>query len=311
MEVPAGRLVQDISDILRDTLPRNIRLKFNLPADIWAVFGDPTQIDQVLLNLCLNARDAMPNGGRLTVSMENCVLDEPYAASHVEARPGRYVKISVADSGTGMRREVLDRIFEPFFTTKELNKGTGLGLSTVMAIVKSHEGIINVCSEPGKGSTFTIFLPTAVRESATRTVKAETGTIPRGRGETVLIIDDEASILAVTSHTLAAFGYRVLTAADGAEALMIYQQEESHISAVLTDMAMPVMDGTATIAALRRINPDLKIIASSGLAPSASGAPFSDATHHFLAKPYTAEDLLRTIRLTLDEPNSLASPRPG
>jgi signal transduction histidine kinase len=176
IEVQPKHLLKDLENIIKDTFPKDIRLQFSIPNDTWTILGDPTQVHQILLNLCVNARDAMPNGGNLTIGVENCVLDEQYAAMNIQAKPGRYVNISVTDSGTGMPPGILDKIFEPFFTTKELNKGTGLGLSTVMAIVKSHEGIINVYSEPGKGTTFKVYLPAMELSS-----EAREGTVGAGQ----------------------------------------------------------------------------------------------------------------------------------
>jgi CheY-like chemotaxis protein len=281
-------------------------LAFGIPNGIWTIWGDPTQFHQILLNLCVNARDAMPNGGNLTVEVENFVLDEHYAAMNSQARPGRYVQINVTDSGTGMAKGVIDKIFDPFFTTKEMGKGTGLGLSTVMAVVKSHEGMVNVYSEPGKGTTFRVYLP-AAETSADEQKKPTQGLVsPRGNGETVLVIDDEASILNITSQTLQAFGYRVLTAADGAEAVAIYAEHENEIAVVLTDMMMPVMDGAATIRALVRINPLVKILAASGLnADAGITKGISTCVKHFLIKPYTAETLLRSLRMILEEHQKL------
>jgi CheY-like chemotaxis protein len=244
----------------------------------------------------------MPNGGTLTVEIENCVLDEHYASMNSAAKPGRYVQISVTDSGTGIPRSIIDKIFEPFFTTKEMGKGTGLGLSTVMAVIKSHEGFVNVYSEPGKGTTFRVYLPAAEVPAEAQKKLTRRITSPRGNGETVLVIDDEASILTITSQTLQAFGYRVLTASDGAEAVAVYATHANEIAIVLTDMMMPVMDGTATIHALVRINPAIKIVAASGLDASGTVVRVSEPNvKHFLTKPYTAGVLLTTLRAALDE----------
>jgi CheY-like chemotaxis protein len=266
------------------------------------VSGDPTQVHQVLLNLCVNARDAMPNGGRLTIAVENCLLDEQYAAMNIAATPGRYVNISVTDTGGGIPGELVDKIFEPFFTTKGPNKGTGLGLSTVLAIVKSHGGFVNVYSEPGNGTTFKVYLPALNVSSETRKLQPEETSLPRGDGETILVVDDEASVLTITTQTLEAFGYRVLTATNGADALAIYVQHKNEIAAVLTDMTMPIMDGAATIQALKRIHPAVKIIAASGLTANGSTVhvPGGDVKR-FLTKPYTAGTLLKALRATLDE----------
>jgi PAS domain S-box-containing protein len=301
-EIQPKHLLKDLETIIKDTFPKDIRLHFSIPNDTWTILGDPTQVHQILLNLCVNARDAMPNGGNLTIGVENSVLDDQYVAMNIQAKPGRYVNIAVTDSGTGMPRGVIDKIFEPFFTTKELNKGTGLGLSTVMAIVKSHEGLVNVYSEPGRGTTFNVYLPAMEISSEARKEQAAAADLPRGNGETVLLIDDEASILIITSQTLQAFGYRVLTATDGAEAVAIYAQHRHEIAVVLTDMMMPIMDGPATIRALTKINPGVKIITASGLNANAEVAKASGmGIKHFLTKPYTAATLLKTMRAILDE----------
>ena len=209
----------------------------------------------------------------------------------------------MTDSGTGIAQDIIDKIFEPFFTTKELNKGTGLGLSTVMAIVKSHQGTVNVYSEPGKGTTFKVYLPAMETSSEARKEQPEQAGLPRGNGETVLVVDDEASILTITGQTLQTFGYRILTARDGAEAVAIYAEHKNEIAVVLTDMMMPVMDGLNVIRVLTRINPEIKIVAASGLAKNGSGDREPGGNiKHFLTKPYTAETLLKTIRAILDEP---------
>jgi two-component system cell cycle sensor histidine kinase/response regulator CckA len=302
IEIQPRHLLKDLESIIKDTFPKNIQLHFEVPNDTWLILGDPTQVHQILLNLCVNARDAMPNGGRLTVSVENCVLDEQYVAMNINAKVGHYLKIGVTDSGTGMPPDIVDKIFEPFFTTKDISKGTGLGLSTVMAIVKSHEGTITVYSEQGKGTIFSVYLPAIETASDTKREASVQASLPRGNGETVLIVDDEASILTITSQTLQAFGYRVLTASDGAEALAMYVQHRHEIGVVLTDMMMPVMDGLVTIHALKRINPLVKVIAASGLNTDDKASKASAiGVKHFLTKPYTAGTLLKILRMILDE----------
>jgi PAS domain S-box-containing protein len=304
IEVQPRNLLKDLEVIIKDTFPKNIRLHFSIANEPGTILGDPTQLHQVLLNLCVNARDAMPNGGSLTVGVESCVLDEQYVAMNIQARPGRYVMISVTDSGTGVPRDLLDKIFEPFFTTKALNKGTGLGLSTVMAVVKSHEGIINVYSEPGKGTTFKVYLSAVESSAEAGEGQSEQPSLVRGNGETILVVDDEASILTVTSQTLQAFGYRVLTATDGADAVATYAQHRDEIAVVLTDMMMPVMDGAAAVYALRRINPTIRVIAASGLNVNGEIDKLSGTgIQHFLLKPYTARALLKTLRTILEEPD--------
>jgi PAS domain S-box-containing protein len=302
IEIQPKHILKDLEHIIKDTFPKNVRMQFSVPNDTWTIWGDPTQVHQILLNLCVNARDAMPNGGTLTLGVENSVLDEHYAAMNTETKAGRYVNISVTDSGTGVLPAIRDKIFEPFFTTKDLSKGTGLGLSTVASIVKSHHGIIEVCSEIGKGTTFKVYLPAMEFSPNGRKEQPEQTSLPRGRGETVLVVDDEASILAITSQTLKAFGYRVLTATDGADAVAVYAQHPKEVTLVLTDMNMPVMDGPSVIRALKRMNPALKIVAASGLNANGGMTNTSEIkVPYFLTKPYTAATLLKTLRQALDE----------
>jgi PAS domain S-box-containing protein len=302
IEVEPGDLIKNTASIVKNTFPKDIRLELSLPGDSWNLLGDLTQLHQVLLNLCLNARDAMPRGGILGIKVENTILDRLFVEKQPEAKVGRYVIISVSDSGTGIPSEIVDKIFEPFFTTKELGKGTGLGLSMVLAIVKSHGGFVNVVSNPDLGTTFKIYLPAMDASAEARKESAALPSLPHGCGETILVVDDEPSVLIVTSETLTAFGYNVLTACDGAEAVAIYLEHRDEISAVLTDMAMPIMDGAATVHALRKINPAVKVIVASG---STSGGGLADhpdlKIEHFLAKPYTAGTLLKTLRTVLVE----------
>jgi nitrogen-specific signal transduction histidine kinase/ActR/RegA family two-component response regulator len=300
-EIKLGTLLKEIATITRETFPKNIQIDYSVPDDIWTVLGDPTQLHQLLLNLCVNSRDAMPRGGTITISVENFVVDETYAGLHPEAKIGSYVSISVTDTGTGIPPPVLSKIFEPFFTTKTLGSGTGLGLSTVMAIVKNNNGFINVYSEVGRGTTIRSFFPAVHGLPLELHAGTATETSPRGNGETVLVVDDEASILVITGQTLEAFGYVPLTARDGAEAVAIYAQNPDRIALVLTDMSMPVMDGPSTIKALRRINPSIRIIGASGLQSNGTEAARTNLRlDYFLPKPYTTETLLKVLRQALD-----------
>ena len=288
-------LVKEIVKILRETLPKSIEISFHVPDNLWIISADATQVHQVLMNLCVNARDAMPEGGSLSIRAQNVTLDENYARMHIEAKAGRFVVISVADNGPGMTNEVQGRIFEPFFTTKEITKGTGLGLSTALTIVKSHGGFINVYSELHKGSQFAIYLPALNTDDAVDSIAAQTD-LPLGHGELILVVDDEESIREITRGTLETFGYQVLTASDGTEALAIYADRKNDIAIVLTDMVMPFMDGPSTIRALQRMNPQVKIIAASGLGHGQrAGDGVLEGVSYFLNKPYTAEKLLRTL----------------
>jgi nitrogen-specific signal transduction histidine kinase/CheY-like chemotaxis protein len=301
-EVQLKLLFKELENIIKDTFPKDIQLRFSVPNDTWTLFGDPTQVHQILLNLCLNARDAMPNGGSLSIKADNHILDEHVVKMHNHAKAGRYVRITVTDSGTGIPPEIIQRIFEPFFTTKEPNKGTGLGLSTVLAIVKSHEGIANVYSEPGHGTTFKVYLPAMQTLTEGQPNQTQQSILPRGNGETILVVDDETSILAITSQTLEHFGYRVLNATDGAQAVAIYAEKKDEIAVVLTDMMMPIMGGTSLVSVLLRINPAIKIVRSSGLSSYGGVSSFPEAgVKHFLTKPYTAETLVKTIRAVLEE----------
>ena len=299
LEVQTGHLLKGIEKIANEIFLKNIRVTSDIPANLWIVQGDPTQIHQMLLNLCVNARDAMPNGGSLILRASNHLIDEQCAAMIAGAKPGPYLLVELEDTGIGMPPEVIDRIFEPFFTTKELGKGTGLGLSSTLAIIKSHQGFIRVSSETDKGSKFQVFLPAQMEEGAglPDPVQSE---IPRGNGELVLLIDDEEAVRHITGQTLESFGYRVLPAADGVEASTLYAAHKENVAVVLTDMMMPVMDGPATIQVLTRMNPAVRIIAASGLSVKDMVAKATSAgVKHFIPKPYTAETLLRMLHTVL------------
>lgn len=302
LNVPLHPLLHDIEKICNETFLKNIQVRVVIPSNLWTVSGDPTQLHQVLLNLCVNARDAMPNGGVLTLSAENTTLSPHRAEPNPEAKPGPYTIIQVEDNGTGMSSGVVEKIFDPFFTTKELGKGTGLGLSTTLAIVRSHGGFIRVYSEPGHGTKFRVYLP-ATPDSLQDVKQHEEAELPRGDGELVLVVDDEASVRQITRQTLEAFGYRVVLASDGAEAVAVYANRWTEIALVLTDMMMPVMDGPTTIRVLLRLNPKARIIAASGLNANGGVAKAANAgVKHFLPKPYTAETILKTFRQVLHPP---------
>ncbi len=293
-----ANIVSEIEKIIKETFPRNTEIRTNMPIDIWTISGDATQLHQVIMNLCVNARDAMSDGGILGISAENFSIDENYARIHTDAKVGSYVVISVSDTGIGIPPKIVDRIFEPFFTTKEFGKGTGLGLSTSLAIVKSHGGFINVNSEVGKGTTFRLYLPATSAEM--QNVEEQQLELPTGHGELVLIAEDEDSVREVTISSLEANGYKVLAANDGADAVALYAQNADKIKVVLMDMMMPVMDGEASIRAIRKINPDVKVIVVSGLAEKDKLAKIeSTRAQAILPKPYTAERLLKAMHEVL------------
>ncbi len=294
-------LLQELEGIISPTFPRNIRIVTEIAPTLWPITADPSQLHQVLLNLVVNARDAMPSGGTLTLTATNVTIDAQFAGMSEDARPGGYVLLQVTDTGLGIPLALRERIFDPYFTTKKPGQGTGIGLATVHTVVRNHGGFLNVESETGQGTTFRIYLPSDPTLRSTVTAPPFPAVLPRGRGELILVADDEPSIRDITRQTLEASGYRVLTAADGTEAVALYAQQAAAIALVLTDMMMPIMDGAMAIQVLQRINPAIRIIAASGLD---SGKYFTAATSagvgDFLPKPYTTETLLKLIREVFD-----------
>jgi len=251
----------------------------------------------------VNARDAMPRGGTLTISASNVVIDEELAGESQQTNVGPHVLLTVTDTGIGMTPEVRARIFELYFTTKGEGKGTGIGLATVQTVVRSHGGFLNVRSQVGRGTTFNAYFPADPALQAAGAVLATPGSLPRGRDELILVVEDELSIRDITRQILEAFGYRVITASNGADAVAAYAGNVKEIALVLTDMMMPIMDGAALIQVLMRINPSVRIITSSGVETDTPGFnPSGGGVNQFLIKPYTAETLLRLIRETLDAP---------
>jgi two-component system, cell cycle sensor histidine kinase and response regulator CckA len=286
-------LISEMKQIVEQTFPKSITIETEVETDLLTVRGDSTQLHQVLMNLCLNARDAMPKGGNLKISAKNVFIDGNFVKMHLDAKEGSYIVLTVTDTGVGISNNILDRIFEPFFTTKEFGKGTGLGLSTVMGIVKGHGGFITVSSIIDKGTKFKVYIP-AVQTLEKQEIKDLK--VPPGYGECILVVDDEESIREITKVSLENHNYKVMTASDGIEALAIYAQFKNQISAAIVDMMMPNMDGATTICALQKMNPLLRIIAVSGLATSEQ-IPFEAKSPMtaFLPKPYTAQELLQTL----------------
>jgi PAS domain S-box-containing protein len=286
-------LLSDVIQVAQRTLSKSIEVQADLAPDLWNVHADATQLHQVFMNLIVNARDAMPDGGLLQISAQNLLIDESYAHMHAEAQVGPYSVVTIADTGIGISPEIIDRIFDPFFTTKELDQGTGLGLSTAVGIIKNHGGFLSVQSEVGKGTQFTVYLPS---RDGQQTEAVEDLQLPDGRGELILVVDDEVTIPNITQTTLESHNYRVLTANNGIEALSVYAQHKNEISLVLIDLMMPKMDGATTILTLQRLNPEVKIIAMSGL----MSHKISSQIRHldiqkFLPKPFTTQTLLTTL----------------
>jgi CheY-like chemotaxis protein len=292
-------VIREIHGILQHTLPKSIQLEVALADQLWQVTGDATQLSQVLMNLCVNARDAMAAGGRLTILTENVEVDESWTRQQRDARPGPYIAVTVVDTGVGIPAEVLTRIFDPFFTTKDHGQGTGLGLPTVLGIVKGHGGFVDVQTESGKGTRFSVYLPAAVTPD---TQVATTQPLEKhaGHGALILVVDDEPPIVETTKAALIAYGYDAIAAADGREAVAVYGQHAPKIKAVLLDMMMPVMDGPATLAALRQLNPHVPVVATSGMHVAATAErAFAAGANLFLPKPYTAEQLVSMIEAAL------------
>ena len=296
------QVVRELDKLAHDTFPKNIRTEVLAGNGVWPVLADPTQVHQVLLNLYVNARDAMPNGGSISAALENQVLDENAAGNHPGAKPGHYVVIRVTDTGAGMPPEVVSRIFDPFFTTKEVGKGTGLGLSTSLGIVKGYGGFMSVYSEPGRGTTFKVYLPALLDETTKQEAEKALEKLPRGEGELILVVDDEEAVRNTVQRTLERFGYRARTAANGAEAVSVYAALAREVAVVITDMSMPVMDGPATAVALRALNPRVVVIGSSGLDAAGQAAqPSGGGMQYFLSKPYSTENMLKTLALAVAE----------
>jgi PAS domain S-box-containing protein len=293
--VQMNHLFSEIQQIVQETFPKSIELTEHIQPELWAVIGDATHLHQLLINLVVNARDAMPKGGHIEISAENLLIDEDYARMNLDAHVGTYIAITIADTGMGMRSEIIDRIFEPFFTTKEIGKGTGLGLSTAKGIIQSHGGFVTVTSQVGKGTEFKVYLPAV---EVAKTPLVEDLELFKGNGELILVVDDETRILETTKILLEVYNYRVLTASNGIEAIALYVQHEDEISVVLMDMMMPLMDGATAITTLQKINSQVKVVAVSGLNVSEKLAKIP-GVKNFIGKPYTTKELLQTLHSIL------------
>ena len=295
-------LAVQISKMVKEIFPKSIAYSLDLPDGLWNIMGDSTQLQQVFLNLCVNARDAMIHGGSLVLSVENCEVDDAFAHMVPAATPGCYIQFKVTDTGTGIPKAIIDRIFEPFFTTKEPGKGTGLGLSSVVGIVRSHGGFLKVESELGKGSTFRVFLP-ATTDAVPEAGKPDQPSVSRGRGETLLVVDDEPEILEIIGTVLRQNGWNVVTAADGVEGVAAFLTHSGQIQALVTDMVMPNMDGLGLIRSVRKLAPALPILVSTGYSNEESRGELSELrVNGFLKKPFSARQLVAHIVALLYEP---------
>jgi PAS domain S-box-containing protein len=302
-------IVEEIESITDETFPETIEVRTDVAADLPRVVGDATQIQQVLMNLCVNARDAMPEGGTLSIDAHPVELTEADAERNIDADPGRYVCLRVRDTGTGMPEEVMDKIFEPFYSTKEEGEGTGLGLSTAYSIVQSHDGFLDVDSEEGAGTTFWVYLPVRAEDEERPARPAEPdAAAATGNGERVLVVDDEEFILETTREALRDVGYRVLTATGGEEALRTFEEADGAIDVVVTDLRMPDMNGFDLIRTLRARSPSLPIVAASGVADGRTDEALDAGAHTFLAKPFTAETLQSALHEALHAPDEVSAP---
>ncbi|WP_186775808.1 PAS domain S-box protein [Rubripirellula tenax] len=300
--VDIGEVLSELQEILCHTLQQTIDVHVKVPANLRNIDGDSTELSQVIMNLAVNARDAMPDGGRLEIEAENFDVDESHANRTIGLTAGPHVLLTVADSGHGIPKEIIERIFDPFFTTKAQGKGTGLGLATTLGIIRSCGGDIQVFSELGAGTKFSIYLPSS-KQSTEIADSERDDTVKAGDGETILIVDDERLILETAKETLEANQYQVLVAGSGTEGIAIYTSHGGKIDLVLLDMMMPGMDGIETKDAIRRLNASAQIIASSGLRRPAQEGGKMDDFNGFLAKPYNDEQLLRLVQSVLHQPS--------
>jgi PAS domain S-box-containing protein len=297
-------VIDDVRNITGETFPEEIDVDVEVDDDLEQVMGDATQVQQVLMNLCVNARDAMPDGGTLTIRAENTTLEEEDARKNIDAEPGEYVCLAVADTGVGMPDEVVDKIFEPFYTTKPEGEGTGLGLSTAYSIIKGHDGFIDVSSTKGEGTTFRIFLPVATDEETTDDERPTT-VMQNGEGTRVFLVDDEPNILSATRDALEQSGFQVDTAPNGQEALDQLKARQFDVDVLITDIVMPNLDGVSLIKEVHAARPDVPIIAASGLADSRTDDALDAGADVFLSKPFTDEKLRAALQQVLhreDEP---------
>lgn len=292
--------VEQIKELLARTIPKMIDIELRLAGELKMVEADPTQIEQVLMNLAVNAKDAMPEGGKLLIETRNVTLDKRYCDTHLGAKPGEYVLLTVSDTGHGMDRETLEHIFEPFFTTKGVGRGTGLGLAMVYGIVKNHNGHIMCYSEIGLGTTFRIYLPTV--EEAPEVPREREEHLTAGGAETILLVDDEEAVRELGKEMLETVGYRVLVASNGEEALALYAERMDEVALVILDLIMPAMGGKACAEALIRLNPRVKVLIASGYAVNGRlEETLRTGAKGFIAKPYELREILRRVRDVLDE----------
>ncbi len=311
--IQTRHVVENVIILIRETFPENIKIQTAINEDLWPFYGNASHLQQILTSICDNARDAMLQGGVLSIKTANVELDEKFVQVNPEARVGSYVMIEVADTGIGMAPEIQDKIFDPFFTTKSIGQGSGLGLSSSLGLIKNHAGFIQVDSKPGQGSSMRVYLP-AMPDSIPSQTPIDKHTVgdllPHGSNELILLVEDEPLVRDITRETLQQFNYRVVTANDGIEALKIFSQHQAEIQVVLTDLAMPMMDGIATIRALRQIRPEIKVITISGAVSKTKAIEAKDlGVGISLAKPFSTAPLLEALHRVLHQP-TVGQPTP-
>ncbi len=299
MVVQIKHIIRELERLIKETFPKSIMFEMNASKELFPIVANPTQMHQLLLNLCVNARDAMPDGGKLEIRAENVIIDTMTAKMNIDAKVGPYCRITVSDNGVGISQSIISKIYDPFFTTKEVGKGTGLGLFNVASIMKSHNGFIHLESEIGKGTSFQLYLPASTTENISSVIQ-NSGDFPSGCGETVLLVDDEEVIRNITKATLEDYRYNVLTASNGAEALGVFSMNKEKIKIVILDVMMPHLDGPSTVRAIRSMSANPEIIMMSGIHANIKvmgdlGLP----TDNFIAKPFTIDSLLKIMQKTL------------
>jgi two-component system cell cycle sensor histidine kinase/response regulator CckA len=293
-------LIREVVNIIQKTFPQGIEVQSEVLRDSWVIRGDQIQFHQLLMNLFLNARDAMPKGGKIQIRTDNVTIDEHFPSIDIDLEPGRYIQVTVVDDGEGMEKEVQEKVFEPFFTTRPVGRGSGLGLTNVLGIVKSFNGFIQCQSEPGKGTKFEVFLPALFENESVHT--AYDPADHQGNGETILIVDDEEAVRDTTQKLLLQNGYKTLKAVDGVDAISVYGRNQGQIKIVVTDLKMPNMDGISLVRILRNMNPDLPVLVVSGHPDEHDIELLEPYTSiHLLEKPHKSGDLLHWVHHLLHQ----------
>jgi CheY-like chemotaxis protein len=297
-----NKSIESMIQMLRHLIGENINLAWNPRSELWLVKIDPSQIDQILANLCVNARDAITGVGKVTIETQNIRLDKDYCADHMECLPGEYVMLAVSDDGCGIVPEAIDQIFEPFFTTKALGQGTGLGLATVYGIVKQNNGFINVYSEPNQGTTIKVYLPRHIEETVVKKPNEIVSEVPKSQGETILLVEDDAGILKLGEKILENLGYKVLSTSNPRNVKKMIKEYDGQIDLLLTDVVMPEMNGRELSEYVQRVYPQIKILFMSGYTANViAHQGVLDENICLISKPFSLKEIALKIRELLDQ----------